>query len=363
MNIEFGIANPAGWWVVSLAVLSAVLIALRALDRRRQGRLERFVEAKLAGRLLPGFDASARRPLAWLTLLGFAALALAIAQPHWGETWREIRRHSRDIVVLLDTSESMRAANPLPDRMARAKQKVASLLDRARADRFAIIAFSGAAELQCPLTLDHGYVRTVLESIDTNTISREGTDIAAAFDKAIELFQAETGDGKAPAAGARAILLISDGEQVSGDAVDAAARSTKYARVFVIGIGDPRGAEVTLPDWMTRYVTALDGEATHFSKLDEDTLSQIALAGNGAYTRSRLDTWDIDEILERLNTLSTRDTGSDIRQRLVNRYQWPLALALLAFMGEGAWLALLPLLRRQRMRRATTQEAGDAEYA
>jgi Ca-activated chloride channel family protein len=266
-------------------------------------------------------------------------------------------------VILLDTSESMRAANPLPDRMERAKQKVLSLLDRARADRFAIIAFSGAAELQCPLTLDHGYVRSVLESIDTNTISREGTDIAAAFDKAIELFQAEGGDGASSPAGSRAILLLSDGEQVSGDAVDAASRAAKHARVFVIGIGDPRGAEVKLPDWMVRFVTVMDGEATHFSKLDEDTLSQIAMAGNGAYTRSRLDTWDIDQILDRLNTLSTRDTGSDIRQRLVNRYQWPLAAAWLAFMGEGAWLSLLPLIRRRRMRRAIAKEAENAEYA
>lgn len=332
--------------MVSAIGLIAVFLALRALEVRRRGRIDRFVEAKLAPRLLPAADAALRRPLTWLALAGCALMAIALAQPHWGKSWREVRRASRDIVILLDTSESMRAPNPLPNRLDRAKQKISALLDRAPGDRFALIAFSGAAALQCPLTLDHAYVKTVLETIDTDTISQEGTNIAAAIELAVEMFKKEDetsgGSGKA----SRALVLISDGEDVEGKAVEAATAAAAHTRIFVIGVGDPRGVEVRLPEWMARYVRDADKDLVHVSKLDEDTLSSIAVAGNGAYARSRLDTSDIEDLHDRFQVLAARDASSDIRLRLVNRYQWPLAFAILAFAAEGLWLAGIPLVRR-----------------
>jgi Ca-activated chloride channel family protein len=340
------------------------------LERRRQGRIERFVEAKLAPRLLAGLDASARRPLTWFTLLGFAALMLALAQPHWGQSLREVRKHSRDFIILLDTSESMRAQNPLPSRMERAKQKIALLLDKAPGDRFAIIAFSGAAQLQCPLTLDHRYVRTVLDSMDTDVISEEGTNIAAALTQAINVFEKEDTDAGLSNRASRAILLISDGEELEGDGVDAAKQAAEYARVFVLGIGDPDGADIRMPEFMSRYLSGERRDAStpdpsqpHRSILDEPTLQQIALNGGGAYARSVADTWDIDELFSRFATLSTRDTSSDLRLRMVNRFQWPLAVAIAAFMGEGLWLVLMPWLRRWHARKKQANGVNGAEYA
>jgi Ca-activated chloride channel family protein len=340
------------WWLaLTLGALALVYLVLFWLERRRNARLQRVVEAKLAPRLLPGYDARFRRPLTWFTMIGCVCLALTFAQPHWGQSWLEVRRVSRDIVVLLDTSESMRAANPLPDRLERAKLKIATLLDKAPGDRFALIAFSGAAALQCPLSLDHGYFKSVLNTIDTDTISEEGTNIAAAIDAAVELAKKEDESIGRSGRSSRAFLLISDGEQVDGDALVAAESAADYARIFVIGVGDPEGTEVQLPDWIGRYRTVMDGDKPHLSRLDEDTLSRIAIAGNGAYTRSRVDTWDIEQLYQRFEILSARDTNSDVRLRLVNRYQWPLALAILAFVLEGVWLVLMPWFRYWRLRR------------
>jgi Ca-activated chloride channel family protein len=370
MGIEFGIPYYGAWLAGSLFALVCLYVALNVLERRRQGRLARFVEAKLAPRLLAGLDASARRPLAWFTLIGFAALAVALAQPHWGQSLREIRKHSRDFIILLDTSESMRAKDPLPNRMERAKQKIALLLDKAPADRFALIAFSGAAQLQSPLTLDHRYFRTVLDSMDTDVISREGTNIADALAEAIEVFEKEDKDAGISNKASRAILLISDGEQLEGDGVDAAKKAAEYARVFVLGIGDPDGADITLPDFMARYLageprdsSTPDPTKPHRSILDEDTLKQIALEGGGAYARSVADTWDIDELYARFATLSTRDTSSELRLRLVNRYQWPLAVATAAFAAEGLWVVLMPWLRFWRARKKPADGVEGAEYA
>jgi len=368
--VELGFAfdwrHLPGWLALALAALALVFLALRWLENRRRARLQRVVEAKLAPRLLPGYDARVRRPLTWLTMIGCVFLALTFAQPHWGQSWQEVRRASRDIIILLDTSESMRAANPLPDRLERAKQKIASLLDTAPGDRFALIAFSGAAALQCPLTLDHGYFKSVLNSVDTDTISEEGTNIAEALNAAVELAKEEDESTGRSGRAFRAILLISDGEEVGGNALEAAENAADYARIFVIGVGDPEGTEVRLPDWMGRYVTVMDGDKPHLSKLDEDTLSRIAIAGNGAYTRSRVDTWDIEQLFERFKILSARDTNSDVRLRLVNRYQWPLVLAILAFALEGVWLVTMPWFRYWRLRqsdRPHAKQKDGQEYA
>lgn len=361
MNFEFifPMSQLPLWLGAALTALAIIALALRALERRRGRRMERFVEAKLAPRLLMGFDASMRRPMYWLTIFGFAFLALALAQPHWGQSWQQIRQHSRDIMVVLDTSESMRAANPLPNRMARAKQKIESLLDVAPGDRFGLVAFSGAAELQCPLTRDHGYFKSVLSAVDTDTLSLEGTDIASALDMAARVFEEEAEETGIYDRNTRAVLLISDGEAVAGNAVKQAEETAKFARVYVIGVGDPRGAEVEFPDWMKRYVNRQDIDEPHVSRLDEENLQKIALNGDGAYKRSTPDNSDVNDIHGLLQQLASVESESDLRFRLVNRYQWPLAAAIICFFLEGVWLAALPWARRRRMREYTKLHGGE----
>ncbi|MBN2312117.1 MAG: VWA domain-containing protein [Candidatus Hydrogenedentes bacterium] len=353
--MKFAFAFPLSrlhWWLgAALAALALVVVVLRVLEGWRRTRLERFAGAGVVPRLLVGYDERVRRPLFWLTVFGVAFLALALAQPRWGQSWQEVRKYSRDIIICLDTSESMRAVNPLPNRLERAKQKIRSLLERALGDRFGLVAFSGAAALQCPLTMDHGYFRAVLNAVDTDTISMEGTDIAATIREAVRVFEDDERSSGVSTAGSRGILIISDGEQVSGDAVEAAKEASAVARVFVIGVGDPNGAEVEFPEWMSQAADASAVRKPHRSKLDEDTLMRVATEGNGAYIRARVDSWDIEQIYDRFAALSEREVEGDVRYQLVNRYRWPLAAALLCFAGEGLWLVLLPWLRWWRMRR------------
>lgn len=350
------------WWLLATAAILLVLMAgLVALERRRRARLGRFVDAGLASRLMPGYDGRLRRPLFWLTVAGFGALALTFAQPHWGQSWQPVQSQSHDIIICLDTSESMRAANPLPSRLERAKQKILSLLDAAPGDRFGLVAFSGAAAVQSPLTRDHGYLKTVLAAVDTDTISVEGTDIASALREAVDMLRQEAEATGVVDRDSKALLLISDGEQVSGDAVDEAEKASEYARVYVIGVGDPNGAEIMLPDWMGRYVKVKDGDKPHLSKLDEETLSKVALAGKGGYVRSTPDNSDIEQVHEYIEKLTAYLASSDVRLRLVNRYQWPLAAAFLCFAAEGLWLAAMPWVRAWRLRQGARAE--QAEYA
>lgn len=364
MNVEFIFpwTQLPIWLVLGGAVLAITVAALRYFERRHQKRLHTFVEAGLAPRLLLGYDGSLRRPLFWLSLAGVAALLLTLAQPRWGQAWVEMQRGSRDILVLLDTSESMNAQNPLPNRLERARQKIESLMELCPGDRFGLIAFSGESALQCPLTLDHGYVRSVLHAVDTDTLSTEGTDIGEALHEAENILEEDIKKTGEENRYARVILVLSDGEQVSGDAVKTAKEMGRFAGIYVMGIGDPEGAEVTFPEWMTQYVRVKDPKQPHLSKLDEKTLSQIAVEGGGAYVRCTPDNSDIDYIHKELEAVQARATEGELRFSKVNRYRWPLAVAIACFAGEGLWIILMPSLRRRRMRR-TLQATGEQAHA
>lgn len=349
------------WLPLGAAVLACLAWLLRRLERLRRMRLERTVDARLLPRLLPGYDERVRRPLYWLTMIGFAALALALAQPRWGQAWIEVEKQSRDILVLLDTSESMNAADLPPSRLVRARQKIQSLLEKCPADRFGLVAFSGGAALQCPLTLDHGYFRSVLDAVDTDTLSAEGTDIAAALREAAAVFREDAAGADDPGKGSRAILLISDGEQVTGDAAKAVEEAAAYAEIFVLAVGTADGAMVSPPVFRGREMAAPELTQPHQTRLDEQTLRAVARDYN-AFVALTASNEDVDRLYQELESLSGRAYASVVRNRLINRYQWPLSVAILCFIAEGLWLGAMPYIRNWRLRRSGDAAEG-GEYA
>ncbi len=350
MNIGFSFPNgQLHWWLIlGIALMAIVVYALRRLDTRREGRIHRFVELHLAPRLLEGSELSSRKPLFWCTTLGIGFLLLALAQPHWGESFEEIQRQSHDVLICLDISESMNATVPLPSRLERAKQKVQALIARNPNDRYGLVAFSGAPQLMCPLTLDHGYFMSVLNAVSTRSISYEGTNIAAALEECVKTFKEQDDVSGVDESDFRAVLLISDGEQIEDDAVALASSVKDYAHFFVIGVGDPKGTlvELALPA-RRRNAKPQPALEPHLSKLDEPTLTRIATRGGGGYIRLTPDNRDIIEIDSLIREIASRDTFGGVQINLVNRYQWPLSLAILFFFLEGAWLVCLPILRHR----------------
>ena len=359
VTFSFSSAGLYVWAGLTIGGLIALVYALRLFESNRHQRLSRFVSAGLAPRLLPGYDSRLRRPLFWCTVLGFALLGLALAQPHWGREWREVQKFSRDVVVCLDVSPSMLAENPLPNRLERARQKIVELADRMPGDRFALVAFAGAAQTQCPLTLDHGYFKAVLRACDTDSISARGTNIADAIDTAMKTFREEeirTGEyGREH----RAILIVSDGEQVSGDVLKVAESASETATIYVMGVGDPNGAEVELPRNFSRAMEP-GSQPVHLSKLDEDTLIKVATYGSGRYVRLQPDSWDIEQLSQHMGQQAARFIEGDVRSQLVNRYQWPLFAAIAFFMAEGIWLAIMPHIRARREAKQKVRDAGES---
>ncbi len=349
MQFAFPISQLPFWLLVGIGLAGLCFLALRAMEHHRRSRLHQFIEAGLATRLLPGYDAGVRKPLVWFSIFGVVFLLLTLAQPHWGESWVDLERGSRDILVLVDISESMNATDILPTRLERAKNKIEAMLEMVPGDRVGLIVFAGEAALMSPLTHDHGYFKSILQTTDTDSLNVMGTDIAEALRTAGEVFQEDariTGDSSRAH---RAIWLISDGEQISGDAVRQAALAGQDAGIFVLGIGSEQGTVIEFPQWMLRYRNIPAEKRHQISRLDESTLTQIAMAGDGVYVRTTPTSDDIRYIHDEMEHLTARTIEGELRFSLVNRYRWPLALALLCFAAEGFWFSIMPWLRFRRM--------------
>ena len=356
MGIQFAFST-AQWplyGLVGVAIVLGVAWVVYRLDGRRSMRLHQFVEAQLAPRLLVGYDEKVRKPLFWFTVLGVLFLLLTLAQPRWGQSWMDVNRTSRDILVLLDTSESMNADDLPPTRLDRAKQKIEALAALCPGDRFGLVAFSGSTILQCPLTLDHGYFRTLVHASTTDSVTTEGTDIEAAIRAAADVFEEEIEEAGEEQRHTRAVILLTDGEEVTGDAVAAADVLGDYAGFYVMGIGDPNGSVVEYPQWMVREVgPPPDGQKTHLSVLDEDTLIALAHEAGGVYMRTTPHNGDIERIHQEMEGLSTQAQQGELRFQMVNRFRWPLTVAVLCFGAEGLWMVLMPWLRKRRMAKGT----------
>lgn len=362
IEFVFPLRQAPLWALAGCVVLAVAAYLLHRLERRRARRMDQFIEAALAPRLLAGYDARVRKPLIWLPLLGLALLLLALAQPRWGRSWIEVTRASRDILVVLDTSESMNAQDILPTRLERARQKIESLVERNPGDRFGLVIFSGAASLECPLTKDHNYFRAVLHAVDTDTLAEEGTDIAAALDEAARVFKEEGVAAGTAGRDSRAVFLVTDGEQVSGDAKRAARDLGRVAGIYALGIGDGEGVQIRYPDWMRRHANVPADRQVHVTRLDWETLSAIALEGGGVAVRSTPDNTDVLHIQGELDELRAAATADDRRFNLVNRYRWPLAAGIACFVAEALWIAAMPRLRARRALR-DGPDGGEARYA
>jgi Ca-activated chloride channel homolog len=341
----YGYAAP---WLIG-GIIGFILITwgLVRLEQAHRERIHRFIDMRLSSRLVVGGHARFRKPIFWFTLLGFICLMLALAQPRWGVERIHQTKRSHDLLFVLDVSESMLAEVPEPNRLERAKQKIDSIVARNPGDRYGLIAFSGEAELMCPLTLDQSYFRTVLNAVDTDSISLEGTNISVALQRAKDVYIDQlnlTGDSVSQS---QAVILVSDGEQLDGNGIDTAKALSDMARVHVIGVGDPHGTEITFKSRFGNRTNVDQQAQNQLSKLDEDTLSRIALKGGGGYIRSTSSNRDVDQMNKLIQEMFTRDTQGELTESLVNRYQWPLALAIGLFLAEGFWLVLLPYLRKE----------------
>ena len=317
--MEFGSLN----YLFLLWIVPVMVVFYLFAFRKRDKLLTLFCGKELVGKLVPDFKRGRRGVKASLILLGIIFGIVALTQPQWGFHWEEIKRVGVDIIVAIDVSESMLAADVKPNRLERAKREVYDLIEMLEGDRIGLIAFAGTSFVQCPLTLDYGACKMFLDYIDTDLIPVPGTALADVIRTAIKSFSQRERKSKA-------LILITDGEDHEGEPLDAAKEAKKEGiKIFPIGVGQEGGAPIPLKDGSGGFKKDRQGDMI-ITHLDETTLQKIALETGGSYVRSVTGDMDLDKIYKEgiKQHLEEKQLKSTRQRRWEQRFQWFIFCAL-----------------------------------
>ena len=310
-----------------LLVLIPVLALIRFLTYRNQKkRLRKFGDPKLLHELMP--DVSRFRPVVkfWILLGALSLLIVMLARPQLGTKISNEQRVGIETIIAMDISNSMLAEDIVPSRLQRSKMMVENLVDHFTNDKIGLIVFAGDAFVQLPITSDYVSAKMFLSSIDPSMMATQGTDIARAIDMATHSFTQEEGIGKA-------IIVITDGEDHEGGALEAA-KAAKDAgmRVYVLGVGSPKGSPIPIPG-TGDYMKDNTGN-TVMSGLNEEMCRQVAQAGGGAYIHVENNSAAQDQLDNELDKLAKKETTSTVYSEFDEQFQAVAILALLLIIFE-----------------------------
>ena len=332
------------WLLLVVGLLPLVYWMLRLYSRRKLRRLGN--EATLKA-LMPDYSSSRGWVKIALLCLSLSLMIVALARPQTGSKLRQLESSGREIVLLVDVSNSMLAEDVTPSRMARTRYAITRLLESMNEDRVGIVAFADETEVLLPITGDYKMAEAVTKRLSPELIAEQGTDIGKALEVALLSFTRTT-----QSSGSRVVILITDGEahdQSSEKAIELAKQ--EGVMVCAIGIGTPEGVPLKING---KHIEDEEGKMV-VTKLGEPLLQQIAEATGGIYTRSRNESFGLEEIIERLDQMEAIELTHMTFEEYDEQYQWFLGAGLLLLIAE-----LLILDRRNPLLRGVHLfERGD----
>jgi len=294
---------------------------------KRKKILEAFAAQSMLPSIIPGFDPRRRWIKFSLIILASGFAIIALAKPQMGYRWEKTTQKGVDIMIALDCSRSMLAQDIAPSRLERAKREIIDLLRMMKSDRAGLVAFSGRAILQCPLTLDHEAFNVFLKVLKPGFLPVGGTNLDEAIKTSYTGFEKESDTKKA-------IIVITDGENTAGDVEETAKQMAKQGiKIFCIGVGDIQGAPI--PDEDGGFKKDASGNII-LSKVDQEGLEKLAEITGGTYVRSVAGDMDLDLIYKEkiLGTMERKTLTSGKKKVWENRYQWFLFPCLILLLTE-----------------------------
>ena len=259
------------WMLLIIPIL--VLVRFIVWQKRKRN-LRKFGDPSLLKEMMP--DVSKYRPTIKFCLLlsAITILIFMIARPQVGSKISHEKREGIEVLIALDISNSMLAQDVIPSRLEKSKLLIEDLVDHFTNDKVGLVVFAGDAFVQLPITNDYVSTKMFLQNINPSLITTQGTDLARAISLSQSCFTQREHIG-------RAIIVITDGEDHEGGALEAAREAYKKGiNVFILGVGTSKGAPI--PDGNGGYLKDNSGQ-TVLSALNEQMCQQVAKAGNGVY--------------------------------------------------------------------------------
>lgn len=333
-NSEFRLENPE--WLYALAVLPVFSLLYFLNYRWKNKAIQRFADNRLLQYIMP-YPNNIKVRLRYLLLrLGLGLMLFSLCNPQFGKSRKTGLAQGIDIIIALDISKSMEARDlsKLHSRLDIAKRSISRLLKEGMtSDRVGLVIFAGNAYKQVALSQDYDALMFDLGNVNTNMLSVQGTNIAAAIDLSLTSFNFEDKTNKA-------IIVVSDGENHEPNALVSAKKAFKEnnVKIYSIGMGTPQGARIPKFDTQGQqfgYMKDNRGN-TVLTKLNEKMLQDLADAGNGIYIKATNTSLGLEEIIEDIDKIQKTDFGKKKYKDYDDQFQW--------FLGPGLLLFVLSLL-------------------
>jgi len=318
------------WILHFLWILPLTGLILAVYGRRKGKALERIADPDLLIRLMGRYQRGRNFIKGILLICGLGLMIFALAGPKWGSQYQEVSQKGVDIMILVDVSPSMLVQDIKPDRLERARREILDFLRVVQGDRVGLVAFSGAAFIQCPLTLDYAALQMFLNILQPDLVPVPGTDLGAAIETGVSGFDFKSETDKV-------ILLITDGEDNESRGMEAAQKALeKGLKIFVFGMGDTSGGPIPAGDGGGGFRKDEQGNLI-LSRLDEEGLRKIASVTEGSYVRSvsgdlDLDILYFDGIRSRTEVQTLKSGKIKVQEE---RFSLFLLVALLLLLVEG----------------------------
>jgi Ca-activated chloride channel family protein len=244
-----------------------------------------------------------------LQLTALAMMIVAVARPQVAREVQTRLTEGIDIMLLLDTSGSMKTGDFVPNRLEVAKRTAVNFIEGRPGDRIGLVLFAQDAYSYAPLTLDHDYLKQLIKDINHRTLPPQGTAIGSAIATGINRMRASEN-------ASRIMILLTDGANNRGliDPLTAARLAEEYSiRLYCIGVGQPQTSTVNA--------------SNQGVELDEATLKRMAALTGGTYFRATRPE-RLQEVFGTISQLETRPIEEDIYRHVKDRYPMFLKMAM-----------------------------------
>jgi Ca-activated chloride channel homolog len=321
-------AHPQALFLL-ISVPFLIVFYIIVFDRKKKAK-ESFARHPLFQRLTPLLSLRRQKVKALLLVLCTIFIMFSLSGPQWGEKEKEVTTRGIDVFLALDCSASMTAEDFKPSRLALAKSLLKKLADNLQGNRIGVIAFAGAAYVECPLTTDISAVKMYIDDMDPASIPLQGTSLGDAIRAALDNFPKKEKRSKV-------LVLLTDGEDLEGTVKKYESLAARESvKIYTLGIGTTEGIEIPLKDEKENKVGPKmnrEGKVV-ISKLDEKTLKEIAGATGGHYLRCSYDEKGVNGISNEILHLEKGDIQSMLQKNYMERYQFPLSVAFVLMMTE-----------------------------
>ena len=318
--IIFG--NSQFLWLLLLSPL--FIIGYAVLQKLRRNRVSRLGDRSLVEALMPSRSAAKGWVRIVLFSLAFFMFVIGLSRPQIGAKLSNREAKGAEIMICLDVSNSMLAQDYSPCRLERAKLAISRIVDKLEGDRIGLIIFAGSSFVQLPITTDYVSAKMFLSNIDPSSVPVQGTAIGDAILTATRSFSAQSEKS-------RAIIVITDGENHEDDPVAAARQAAEAGvKVYTVGVGSLQGQPIPVEGELLK-----DKEGNIVvTKLDEQTLRDVAGEGNGAYVHAGTEEFGLNPIIDEIRRMEDEKFNSVIFEEYDELYMYFLAAALALFVIE-----------------------------